>query len=110
MVIHIDKPERFAGRPLLLKRAWPEKADDYVVMADGLTAGRIMQIDRSFQRRVWLWSLTGPYCNAPDLRLTAHGDADSLEDAKAAFKGAFRKWQTWAVDAAASGARVPWHE
>ena len=105
MLLHVN-PQRFEGKPLLLKQAAP---DDYNILADGLLAGRIMQITRGARKLVWGWSLTGPYCNAPDCIMTSHAQADSLEDAKTAVKAAFLEWLNWAKVATTRGENIAWH-
>jgi hypothetical protein len=95
-------PRRFAGKPLTLKRLADE---DFIVMIDGLAAGRIFKTSR-IDRTVWLWILTGPYFNAPLAKLAGSGEVSSFREAKAAFKAAFRAWQRWA---AAGGESAAWH-
>jgi hypothetical protein len=98
----IDDPCRFKGKALVLKAQAP---DDYVVTIDGLTAGRIFKTSRT-DRTVWLWTLTGPYLNAPTLNLGGSGEVLSLKDAKAALRGNFDKWLAWTL---AGGWPVAWN-
>ncbi len=85
-------PKRFAGKPLTLRTV----ADaDASVMIDGLRAGRIMEQVRAGQGRVFFWTLTAPYMN--EVQAASSGEAESLEDAKAAIRKAFDAWLTWAL-------------
>jgi len=43
---------------------------------------------------VFTWSLTGPY--VPGDVMTNHGEARTLEEAKAGLIDAFRRWSVWA--------------
>jgi hypothetical protein len=60
--------------------------DDYVVLIDGLIAGRIIKKTLSFQRVTWFWSMYGPYYPSPT---GCSGEEETLEKAKGAFKVCF---------------------
>lgn len=70
-------------------------ADDYSVRILDRTAGRIMAKPISGGRQVWYWTVTGPYLPG-DLQ-PSHGEAETLLEAKAAFRARFDRWLTWAV-------------
>jgi hypothetical protein len=84
-------PFAFEGQPLMLKK---RAHDDYAVTVADRVAGRIMAQARSGGRKVWFWTVTGPYL--PDHLRPSNGDADTLDEAKAAFRAKFDKWLTWA--------------
>lgn len=85
-------PRQFIGQQMTLS---PIDDGDYSVMIAGLRAGRIMRTVRMGRRTVWFWTLTGPYLNSAGS--TSSGEADSLLEAKAAFRQAFDRWLKWAV-------------
>lgn len=89
---HYVDPAGFEGHPLILRR---RSEGDYEVIVRGMGAGRILAQDRSASRRVWLWTVTGPHL--PDQLKPGHGEADNIDDAKAAFQAKFHTWQAWAV-------------
>lgn len=89
MPVTVD-PDRFTGLPLLTKRLAP---GDYAVTVDGLRAGRIMRQPRAFGVEVWLWSVTGPAL--VQAGLSSSGEADSLHDARLAFREALDGWLAW---------------
>lgn len=89
---HYVDPASFEGQPLILKRY---AEGDYGVVVRDLVAGRIMHQPRSFGQKVWFWTVTGPYL--PDQLQPSNGEADSLDDAKAAFRAKFNRWLAWAV-------------
>jgi hypothetical protein len=84
-------PATLKDEPLILKRIGE---GDYSVRAINRVAGRIMLKSVSGSRAVWLWTVTGPYI--PSELQPSHGDADSLEDAMAAFRSKFNRWREWA--------------
>lgn len=92
MPLEID-PTRFAGKKMALRHTWPNTPHDYVAVVDGLRAGRIMQVQRSFQRVVWFWSLSAPYTDDRSIRM--NGECDTLTEAKAAFRKSFDRWVAW---------------
>jgi hypothetical protein len=98
---HYVDPRRFLTKPLVLKAVADGEAS---VMIDGLRAGRILQQVHSDQRIIFVWSLTGPYRIAAGL--TSAGEADTLEEAKAAVRKAFDAWLTWAL---AKDMPMAWH-
>jgi hypothetical protein len=69
---------------LILKRI---AKDDHAVLYGNRSAGRIMLKLKTFGQSVWLWTITGPY--VPAQLQPSHGEAQTLEDAKLAFKGKF---------------------
>jgi hypothetical protein len=105
----IEDPSRFSGKPLILRRVPTPGFEDYRVLADGLNAGRIMQVDRSYNRKAWLWTLTGPYCGAPELSIATSGEVETLEAAKDGFRTAFDAWLAWAIAGAAQHEQLAWH-
>ena len=62
--------------------------EDYVVLNDGQVVGRIMLHPQAPKRQPWLWTIT-----ARDMPPSTHnhGNADTLEDAKAKFKAQWLK-------------------
>ena len=68
--------------------------DDYAVMAGNRCAGRIMRKPKAFGVAVWFWTITGLY--APAQLLPSDGEAESLENAKAAFKAKWQALHDWA--------------
>ena len=105
----IDDPSRFSGQPLKLRRAIASGFTDYQVIADGLTAGRILEVQRPSMYCSWLWTLTGPVCAEPGLNISTSGETESLDAAKTAFKASFTKWLSWAVEQAERGNASAWH-
>jgi hypothetical protein len=95
-------PRRFTGLPLVTKAI---AEDDYIVLIDGIRAGRIMRQARSFGNTVWLWTVTGPAL--VQAGLTSSGEADTLDEAKLAFREAFDRWLDWAL---AADVAVHWME
>jgi len=69
-------------------------ADDYAVRVLDHPAGRIMAKPVSGGQVVWFWTLTGPYL--PEHLRPSQGDADTLLEAKAAFRAKFDAWLAWA--------------
>ena len=90
------------AQPLMLRRI---AEDDYTVRCGALTVGRIMLKPLSGSRAMWLWSVTGPYL-PPELQ-PGSGDAESLEEAKAALKARF---DAWLHHAAVRGGEGHWHQ
>lgn len=90
MSLYIE-PATLEGQPLILKAMAP---DDYGVNVLDRQAGRIMAKPLSGRRVVWFWTVTGPYI--PSHLQPSHGEADSLEEAKAAFRAKFDAWLAWA--------------
>lgn len=92
MPTYLD-PAALEGQPLTLHRL---ADDDYSVRVLDHVAGRIMAKPISGGRVVWFWTLTGPYLPA-DLQ-PSQGDAETLLEAKAAFRAKFDRWLAWAKD------------
>jgi hypothetical protein len=53
----------------------------------------------------WLWTITGPA--APDAGIGLSGDAESLEEARGAFRSAWNALLSWAAAERAGG--LGWH-
>lgn len=86
MPVTVD-PSRFTGQPLVSKATAP---GDYTVTVAGKTAGRIMRQPRSFSRETWFWTVTGPVLVKAGL--ASNGEADSLHEARQAFRTTFDRW------------------
>lgn len=69
--------------------------DDYSVRILDHAADRIMVKSLSGGRVVWFWTLTGPYL--PVDMQPSHGEAETLLEAKAAFRAKFDAWLAWAT-------------
>ncbi len=87
----IVDPARFHEKPLILRRL---DGDDFSVRVDGLMLGRIMLKPISGGAAVWLWTITGPYMQPP--LQPSSGDCETLEQAKAALRGAWDLWLRYA--------------
>ena len=78
---------------LLLQRAWASrpsgewKDDDFDVLADGVTVGRIMKAAASPVDAPWMWTLMVGY----EDRTPTHGYAATREAAMAAFAKSWRR-------------------
>lgn len=92
MPLYLD-PSTLEGQQLVLHQA---AEGDYVVRILGYAAGRIMVRSVSGSRMLWFWTLTGPY--VPGHLQPSNGDAESLLEAKAAFRGKFDAWLGWAKE------------
>lgn len=95
------EPGRFVGQPLIMRRA---AENDFTVMVDGLRAGRIMLREVANGRLHWFWTVTGP--GLVQANINSSGEADTLDDAKAAFRDRFDAWLSWAIKADVA---VYWH-
>ena len=95
------EPSRFTGLPLITKAT---AENDHSVMCDGLRAGRIMLQPIANGQEIWLWTITGPAM--VQAGLSSSGKADSLEEARQAFRAQFDRWLEWAL---AADAAVYWH-
>jgi hypothetical protein len=101
MVAYVD-PASLKDVPLMLKQL----ADgDFSVRVAGRLAGRIMAKPLAGQHEVWFWTITGPYIPL-DLQPSS-GDAETIEEAKEAFRAKFDRWQEWAETL---GHDVVWNE
>jgi hypothetical protein len=78
-------------KPLTLRRLADE---DYQVMAGEMPTGRIFKTVRS-ERTVWFWTITGPYLNAPELKVAGSGEVATLDEARKAFRASFDAWLAW---------------
>src|SRR5690242_18338597 len=107
MVQVLDSVSRFGSKPLLLRRTTQNEQNDHLVIADGFTAGRIFQVVRP-SGPAWLWTLAGPYCNSPSLKIATSGETETLVEAMAAFRTAFDRWLSWATTDAKPNELV-WH-
>lgn len=88
-------PATLEGQQLTLHE---QGEGDYAVRVLDHVVGRIMAKPIAGGRLVWFWTITGPYIPA-DL-LPSNGDADTLLEAKAAFRAKFDAWLAWAKDLA----------
>ncbi|MFD2183321.1 hypothetical protein [Rhodoplanes azumiensis] len=82
MDLRLRRSEIPAGTPLV---------DDYCVVLDGHTIGRIMKVQRAGGAVAWFWSLLLFPSSAAD-----RGDAPTLDAAKAAFRA--RAERVWPFD------------
>jgi hypothetical protein len=87
-------PHRFTGKTFTRRKAFPNTHDDYIILIDGLSAGRIMKMVRAGRREVWFWTLTGPYFPGPK---SHDGEEDTFEAARDEFKKVFWRWHVWAL-------------
>jgi hypothetical protein len=87
-------PSRFTGKTFSRRKTFPQSVEDYSIRIDGLTAGRIMKKIMSGQRVVWFWTMTAPHY---PLRTLQHGEEETFDDAKNAFKKLFWQWHGWAL-------------
>jgi hypothetical protein len=101
MPAYID-PASLKDVPLMLKQL---ADDDFSVRVAGRLAGRIMAKPVAGQREVWFWTITGP-CIPMDLQPSS-GDAETIEEAKEAFRAKFDRWREWAETL---GHDVVWNE
>lgn len=83
-------PARFNDKAFTRKPTFKNAVNDYRVLIDGLTAGRIMEMRLSFGVVKWLWTVTGPYLS-PELQ-PGNGQEETLEQAQQAFKVKFWQW------------------
>lgn len=91
MPLYLD-PATLEGQQLTLHRIG---ADDYAVQVADHGAGRIMAKPLAGGRVVWFWTITGPYL--PENLRPAQGEAETLIEAKAAFREKFDAWLAWAT-------------
>lgn len=92
-MITID-PHRLVGVPLMSKAT---AEHDYSILIDGLTAGRIMLRPAAFGASRWFWTITGPLL--VHAGLSSSGEAETIEEAWAAFRETFDRWLAWALEA-----------
>jgi len=97
-------PARFTDKPFTRQPTFKEPVNDFRVMIDGLTAGRVMQVKLSHGVVKWLWTVTSPYL-PPELQ-PGNGQEETLEQAQEAFKAKF--WQ-WHGSALAHRTEAHWH-
>ena len=97
-------PQKFTDQPLLLKTTYEGAENDHAIHCAGHLVGRIMLTPMSGGAESWLWTMTGPYI-PPELQ-PSQGRADTLAEAKVAFREKFDAWLTWALEQAGP---VPWH-
>jgi hypothetical protein len=86
-------PNKLSGKAFTRKAIG---ANDYSVLIDGLTAGRIMQMQVSGGAMKWLWTIGGRYL-PPELQPT-NGQVETLEQAQEAFQAKFWQWHTWTIE------------
>jgi hypothetical protein len=87
--------------PLTLRPSFPERHEDFTIVASDIVIGRIMRVVKSFNAQAWLWTITGPYF-PPNLRPTS-GEAETLDQAKADFNTKLQTWFTWAEQQRGTG-------
>lgn len=87
-------PKRFIGKPFALRKTYPHSVNDYCMMIDGLTAGRVTKSKNAVERVVWEWSLSSPYFVTGN---PAHGMEETFEAARDALKSMFWEWHAWAL-------------
>lgn len=97
-------PQQFTDQPLILKTTYEGAENDHAIHCAGRLVGRIMLTPMSDGAESWLWTVTGPYI-PPDLQ-PSNGRAETLAEAKKAFREKFDAWLTWALEQARP---VPWH-
>jgi hypothetical protein len=87
-------PNRFTGKTFTRRKCFPNSVDDYRIMIDGLSAGRIKITQRAYKRVVWEWFFHGPYYphNYPH-----HGEEETFEAAGEVLKKLFWRWHAWAL-------------
>jgi hypothetical protein len=100
-MVRFINPATLQDNPLMLRRIGP---DDFAVTVGGLPAGRIMAKPLAGSRVVWFWTVTGPF--VPGALQPGDGEADNLDEAKAALKAKFTAWLRLAT---AEGGEVLWH-
>jgi hypothetical protein len=70
-------------------RAAPGNPDDWDVLDGEGAIGRVFRSSSAPQARPWMWTITGAIV-AP--RLPSHGFTATLDEAKTAFAGTWRRW------------------
>lgn len=94
-------PRRFTGLQLVPTTIAP---DDYAIAIGGLRAGRIMRQRRAFGKEAWFWTVTGPAL--VQAGIASSGEAETLEEARQAFRSTFDTWLRWAMT---TSGPVMWH-
>lgn len=84
-------PTTFKGKPLYSKPCQLGQPDDYLVVCEGLTVGRIMKEQRASGRTTWMWTITGP------IVANSNGEADTQAAAQKAVRVIFDRWLEAAV-------------
>lgn len=97
----IIDPNRFTGLQLVPTAI---AQDDYAIAIDGMRAGRIIRQARAFGKETWFWTMTGPAL--AQAGMASSGEAETLEEARAAFRRVFNEWLRWAT---AHDGAVHWH-
>lgn len=87
-------PQRFTGKTFTRRKTFLASVDDFAIRIDGLLAGRIKTTPRAHQRVVWEWFLQSPYY--PHYQ-PHHGEEDTFEATRDAFKKLFWQWNVWAL-------------
>ena len=93
MEIQVD-PARFVGKNFSQEPSVDSKNDDFIMVINGLIAGRVMKTTAPGTSTKWLWTLTGPYL-PPEL-LPSNGHTNSREEAEEDFERKFWEWHRWA--------------
>jgi len=87
-------PARFIGKTFTRRQAFSHSPDDFSIIIDGLTAGRIMKKNLAFQEVAWFWTLTAPHYPLGQIH---SGEEETFEAARDAFKKLFWEWHAWAL-------------
>ena len=96
-------PQRFQGQEISLS---PVARGQSAVVLGGLRIGRVSHAVSGEGKTSWLWSLTGPSCNAMPDDIRMCGEAAALADAKLQLRHAFDTWLHWALS---QEGPVQWH-
>lgn len=87
-------PKRFIGKPFTLRKTYSHSVNDYCMMIDGLTAGRVTKTTNAVECVVWEWSLDSPYFVTGN---PTHGKEETFEAARDALRTMFWEWNAWAL-------------
>ena len=96
-------PQRFQGQEISLS---PLARGQSAVVLGGLRIGRVSHAVSGAGKSSFLWSLTGPSCNAMPAEIRMCGEAKALADAKLQLRHAFDTWLHWALR---QDEPVQWH-
>lgn len=96
-------PQRFMGQEIALA---PLARGQSMVLLAGFRIGRVSHAVGNGGSSHWLWSLTGPHCNAVPHTLRMCGEARTLGEAKLQLRQAFDDWLNWALE---QNGPVYWH-
>lgn len=96
-------PRRFLGKEVTLS---PLARGQSAVLLDGLRIGRVSHVPDPEKREVWLWTLTGPYCDSLAANVPVLGEATTLTEAKTKLRASFDIWLRSALE---KDEAVRWH-